>query len=173
MENPTKMDDDWGYPYFRKPPFHFFHLAYILNVLIVIGCYTFFNGATGLSRKLAVENMFETALSGSAVEWRVSAPFTTRSGIFGRHCIWACAWSSATSINEDRLQSPTRKASILTVFESYLSYPINDINGSWVQWFNSVHVLPLPLRLNLRPWAHYGDKVGNLTEDEEKTKKTS
>ena len=20
-ENPTKMDDDWGYPYFRKPPF--------------------------------------------------------------------------------------------------------------------------------------------------------
>ena len=19
MENPTKMDDDWGYPYFRKP----------------------------------------------------------------------------------------------------------------------------------------------------------
>ena len=21
MENPTKMDDDWGYPYFRKPPY--------------------------------------------------------------------------------------------------------------------------------------------------------
>ena len=21
MENPTKMDDDWGYAYFRKPPF--------------------------------------------------------------------------------------------------------------------------------------------------------
>ena len=20
-ENPTKMDDDWGYPYFRKPPY--------------------------------------------------------------------------------------------------------------------------------------------------------
>ena len=20
-ENPTKMDDDWGYPYLRKPPF--------------------------------------------------------------------------------------------------------------------------------------------------------
>jgi hypothetical protein len=22
MENPTKMDDNWGYPYFRKPPFN-------------------------------------------------------------------------------------------------------------------------------------------------------
>ena len=22
MENPIKMDDDWGYPYFRKPPYH-------------------------------------------------------------------------------------------------------------------------------------------------------
>ena len=21
MENPIEMDDDWGYPYFRKPPF--------------------------------------------------------------------------------------------------------------------------------------------------------
>ena len=21
MENPIKMDDDWGYPYFRKPPY--------------------------------------------------------------------------------------------------------------------------------------------------------
>ena len=21
MENPTQMDDDWGYPYFRKPPY--------------------------------------------------------------------------------------------------------------------------------------------------------
>ena len=21
MENPTEMDDDWGYPYFRKPPY--------------------------------------------------------------------------------------------------------------------------------------------------------
>ena len=20
-ENPTKMDDDWGFPYFRKPPY--------------------------------------------------------------------------------------------------------------------------------------------------------
>ena len=23
MEHPTKMDDDWGYPYFRKPPYVF------------------------------------------------------------------------------------------------------------------------------------------------------
>ena len=22
MENPMNMDDDWGYPYFRKPPYH-------------------------------------------------------------------------------------------------------------------------------------------------------
>ena len=22
-ENPTKMDDNWGYPYFRKPPYLF------------------------------------------------------------------------------------------------------------------------------------------------------
>ena len=21
MEHPTKMDDDWGYPFFRKPPY--------------------------------------------------------------------------------------------------------------------------------------------------------
>ena len=21
MENPTKMDENWGYPYFRKPPY--------------------------------------------------------------------------------------------------------------------------------------------------------
>ena len=25
-ENPMKMDDDWGYPYFRKPPYSKFYL---------------------------------------------------------------------------------------------------------------------------------------------------
>ena len=22
MENPTKVDENWGYPYFRKPPYY-------------------------------------------------------------------------------------------------------------------------------------------------------
>ena len=30
MDNPTKMDDDWGYPYFRKPPYRDFYYWYDL-----------------------------------------------------------------------------------------------------------------------------------------------
>ena len=28
MENPLKMDDDWGYPYFRKSPYDFAGIAW-------------------------------------------------------------------------------------------------------------------------------------------------
>ena len=29
-ENPTKMDDDWGYPYFRKPPYGRWFINYYI-----------------------------------------------------------------------------------------------------------------------------------------------
>ena len=28
-ENPTNMDDNWGYPYFRKPSYHIYIYIYI------------------------------------------------------------------------------------------------------------------------------------------------
>ena len=35
-ENPMKMDDDWGYPHFRKPPFLWWIVTIILGYLLDI-----------------------------------------------------------------------------------------------------------------------------------------
>ena len=35
-ENPIKMDDDWGYPYFRKPPYMYLYTTYNWCIISVI-----------------------------------------------------------------------------------------------------------------------------------------
>ena len=71
--------------------------------------------------------------------WKIHWP-----GIFGRRCLWACAWISATMLHAAHRD----KMNVSFSHETRKTL------------------------LNLRPWAHYGDKVGKLT-DEESTKKTS
>ena len=34
-ENPIQMDDDWGYPYFRKPPLDVTVLCIIHSIILV------------------------------------------------------------------------------------------------------------------------------------------
>ena len=41
MENPTKMDHDWGYPHFRKPPYQWLNsMVYGGYNYIANGVYT-------------------------------------------------------------------------------------------------------------------------------------
>ena len=44
MENPMKLDENWGYPYFRKPPYiiiiiYYYYLLLLLLFIIIIYYY--------------------------------------------------------------------------------------------------------------------------------------
>ena len=35
MENPIKMDDDWGYPYLWKPPYVYLYICVCITIYLI------------------------------------------------------------------------------------------------------------------------------------------